>query len=103
MKILQIALPGIGPDQFASDQSDNTQQDPKLVKELLISSYDKNISTRLKTELCNLDVTNYSFNRETSKSKHPDYSLDWELLSTLVSQSRLQRPFYLSNYPRFFK
>ncbi|KAJ8555256.1 hypothetical protein K7X08_012752 [Anisodus acutangulus] len=58
---------GIGPDsKHAIDQGDNNEQEKKSVREALISSYDKNISTRLKTELCNLDTNNYSYTKDVS-------------------------------------
>ncbi|KAI3468516.1 hypothetical protein Pfo_025179 [Paulownia fortunei] len=57
---------GIGPDfQHAADHSDNIQPDTSM-RELLISAYDKNISTRLKTELCTSDVSSYNYTKETS-------------------------------------
>ncbi|KAL0371984.1 UNVERIFIED_CONTAM: ABC transporter G family member 14 [Sesamum calycinum] len=53
---------GIGPDfQHATDQSDSPQQDTTSVREFLISAYDKNISTRLKIELCSSDVGSYNY------------------------------------------
>lgn len=61
---------GIGPDfQQTIDHGDCTKQDPTSVRELLISAYDKNISTRLKTELFSSDVSSYNNTKETSISK----------------------------------
>ncbi|KAG8375225.1 hypothetical protein BUALT_Bualt10G0078200 [Buddleja alternifolia] len=58
---------GIAPDiQHASDHGENAQQDPVSIREFLISAYDKNISTRLKTELCSSDVSSYNYTKETS-------------------------------------
>ncbi|XP_059275486.1 ABC transporter G family member 14 [Lycium ferocissimum] len=58
---------GIGPDsKHAIEQGENTEQEKKSVREALISAYDKNISTRLKTELCSLDTNNYSYTKDVS-------------------------------------
>lgn len=63
---------GIGPDsKHAIEQGDNTEQEKKSVREALISAYDKNISTRLKTELCSSDTNNYSNEKDVSTSKIP--------------------------------
>lgn len=63
---------GIGPDsKHAIEQGDNTEQEKKSVREALISAYDKNISTRLKTELCSSDTNNYSYTKDVSTSKIP--------------------------------
>lgn len=68
---LFLCIPGIGPDSphATTDHSDNSQKDPISVREILISAYDKNISTRLKTELCSSDVSGYNYTKETSISK----------------------------------
>ncbi|KAF3675199.1 ABC transporter G family member 14 [Capsicum annuum] len=58
---------GIGPDsKHAIEQGDNTEHEKKTVREALISAYDKNISTRLKSELCNSDTNNYSYTKDVS-------------------------------------
>ncbi|KAG6782141.1 hypothetical protein POTOM_011531 [Populus tomentosa] len=58
---------GIGPDsKNATDQGENMEQEQKLVKEALISAYEKNISTRLKAELCNSDPNNYKYTKDAS-------------------------------------
>ncbi|KAL6001764.1 ABC transporter G member 14 [Asimina triloba] len=62
---------GIAPTSVqAADQEFNggMEEEQKAVREALISAYDKNIATRLKAELCLLDV-NYSFVREASTSE----------------------------------
>ncbi|XP_059642806.1 ABC transporter G family member 14 [Cornus florida] len=72
---------GIGPDsKHVSEQGDNTEQEQKSVKEALISAYDKNISTKLKTELCSLDVNNYLYTKDASTrrdSKSEQWSTSW--------------------------
>lgn len=58
---------GIGPDsKHAIEQGDNTEQEKKAVREALISAYDKNISTTLKTELCSSDTNSYSYAKDVS-------------------------------------
>ncbi|KAK4486286.1 hypothetical protein RD792_008956 [Penstemon davidsonii] len=71
---------GIGPEQHATDYSDNTQQDPTTVREFLISSYDRNISTRLEAELYSLEVSSYNYTKETSTrndAKLDKWSTTW--------------------------
>ncbi|XP_055819828.1 ABC transporter G family member 14-like [Solanum dulcamara] len=58
---------GIGPDtKNAIEQGDSTEQEKKLVREAIISAYEKNISTRLKAEVCSLDNSNYSCTKDVS-------------------------------------
>lgn len=65
-----MGLPGIGPDtKNANEQGDSIEQEKKLVREALISAYEKNISTRLKTEVCSSDNSNYSCTKDVSTSK----------------------------------
>ncbi|GER56220.1 ABC transporter family protein [Striga asiatica] len=57
---------GIGPDyEHGTDHNENVQ-DVTSVRETLISAYDKNISTRLKNELCSSDVTGHTQAKETT-------------------------------------
>ncbi|XP_057477937.1 ABC transporter G family member 14-like [Actinidia eriantha] len=56
---------GIGPDKTI-EQGDNTEQERKLVRDVLISAYDKNISTILKAELSSLEVNNYNYAKDAS-------------------------------------
>ncbi|MED6182400.1 ABC transporter G member 14, partial [Stylosanthes scabra] len=52
---------GIPPDsKHASEQSEGLEQARKQVREALISGYEKNIATKLKAELCSVEVNNYS-------------------------------------------
>lgn len=51
------------------EQSENMEQEQKLVREALISAYEKNISTRLKAELCSVDVNNYNYTKDGCASK----------------------------------
>ncbi|GMQ03869.1 hypothetical protein CsSME_00049503 [Camellia sinensis var. sinensis] len=66
---------GIGTDyKHTIEQGDNTDQERKSVRDALISAYDKNISTRLKAELCSLEVNNYNLTKDASTSKFPPFS-----------------------------
>lgn len=61
---------GIGPDaKHAIDHGETAEKEQKLVREALISAYDKNIATRLKAELCSLDINNYGYSKDSSTSK----------------------------------
>ncbi|KAJ9134898.1 hypothetical protein P3X46_032141 [Hevea brasiliensis] len=58
---------GIAPDsKHVTEQGENMEQEQKLIKEALLSGYERNISTRLKAELCNLDVNSYSYTKDAS-------------------------------------
>lgn len=63
-------MTGITPDAMHEyEQGENTEQDKKLVRQQLITSYETNISTSLKAELCGLDVSNHNNAKEASTSK----------------------------------
>lgn len=51
------------------EQGDKTEEESQRAKDALISAYDKNISTRLRAELCSLDVNNTTCTQDTSTSK----------------------------------
>lgn len=65
-------LAGIAPDaaHASGDQGNcmvgRAEQEKKSVKESLVSAYDINIATRLKAEMCSVDVSVNNFGRETS-------------------------------------
>lgn len=46
-----------------------------MVREALISAYEKNIATKLKDELCSLEVNNYEVIRNGSTSKCSNLSV----------------------------
>lgn len=69
MQLWKPKIAGTGPDsKNATDQGDNMEQKQKLVKEALISAYEKNISTRLRAELRNWDVNSYNYTKDASAS-----------------------------------
>lgn len=56
---------GIVPDsKHVTEQRENMEQEQKLVKEALLSGYEKNISTRLKAELRSLDANSYNYTKD---------------------------------------
>lgn len=62
---------GIAPDsKHGTEQGENMEQERKLVKEALLSGYEKNISTRLKAELCSLDINSYNYTKDASTSMY---------------------------------
>ncbi|XP_047339230.1 ABC transporter G family member 14-like [Impatiens glandulifera] len=63
---------GIEPSdsKIAIDLGDSSEQEKKAVQDVLISSYDKNISTILKVELCSSDVNNFTYGKDaTTRNK----------------------------------
>ncbi|XP_057799017.1 ABC transporter G family member 14 [Salvia miltiorrhiza] len=98
---------GIGPDfQHAAEHSNCTQQDPTSVRELLISAYDKNISTRLKTELFSSDVSSYNNTKETSirNVKSQKWCTTWwHQFKILLLRGLRERRFEAFNKLRIFQ
>lgn len=93
--------PGIGPDlQHSNEQSDNIQADPTYVKELLISSYDKNISTRLKTELFSSDVSSYNYAKDSPEKWCNSW---WHQFKILLLRGLRERRFEAFNRLRIFQ
>lgn len=77
---------GIAPDsKHATEQKENMEQEQKMVKEALISAYDKNISARLKAELCSLEANNYNYTKDASASKSPSFPGPLNTISVLKS------------------
>ncbi|KAL2517311.1 ABC transporter G family member 14 [Abeliophyllum distichum] len=99
---------GIGPDfQHVTEYGDKTQQDPKSVREFLISAYDKNISTRLKTELCSSDAISYNYTKETSTRSEmkPEQwcTTWWYQFKVLLLRGLRERRFDAFNRLRIFQ
>lgn len=72
----RLQTSGIRPDSVqVTEQGDATEQEQKSVREILKASYDTNIFTRLRTEICSADVNNYSHTKYDSSSKlvHKNY------------------------------
>ncbi|KAL2544370.1 ABC transporter G family member 14 [Forsythia ovata] len=99
---------GIGPDfQHVTEYGDKTQQDPKSVREFLISAYDKNISTRIKTELCSSDAISYNYTKETSTRSEmkPEQwcTTWWYQFKVLLLRGLRERRFDAFNRLRIFQ
>ncbi|XP_073313781.1 ABC transporter G family member 14-like [Primulina huaijiensis] len=99
---------GIGPDfQHSTNHSDNSQQDPASVREFLISAYDKNISTRLKTELYSSDVIIYNYNEENSTRDDLKFekwcTTWWHQFHVLLLRGLRERRFEAFNRLRTFQ
>ncbi|KAI3453904.1 hypothetical protein Pfo_010567 [Paulownia fortunei] len=98
---------GIGPDfQHATDHSDNPQQDPISVREFLISAYDKNISTRLKIELCSSDVSSYNYKEAPTRNdvKSEKWCTTWwHQFKILLLRGLRERRFEAFNRLRIFQ
>ncbi|KAL3645804.1 ABC transporter G member 14 [Castilleja foliolosa] len=98
---------GIGPDfEHATDQSANTQQDPKALSEFLISSYELNIAEGLKTELRSLDGSNDNFNEATTKNnaKSGKWCTSWwHQFKILLLRGLRERRFEAFNKLRIFQ
>ncbi|XP_065616155.1 ABC transporter G family member 14 isoform X2 [Quercus suber] len=97
---------GIAPDsKQATEQGENAEREQKLVKETLISAYDKNISTRLKAELC--DANNCNYARDGSK-RHDMKSEQWctswwHQFKVLLQRGLRERRFEAFNRLRIFQ
>ncbi|GFP81527.1 ABC transporter g family member 14 [Phtheirospermum japonicum] len=96
---------GIGPDfQHGSDHGDNNQQDTLSVRESLISAYNKNISTRLKSELC---ISGHTQTKETTIRK--DVKTQkwctswWHQFKILLMRGLRERRFEAFNRLRIFQ
>ena len=79
---------GIAPDsKHAAEQSESLEQERKLVREALISAYDKTIAIKLKADLCSMEANNYNITRDASASKPSiskpfSLSKNWKILIT---------------------
>lgn len=63
-------MTGIAPDAMQEyEQGEDTEDERKLVRQELVTFYDTNISTRLKADLCSLEITNHDHAKEASTSK----------------------------------
>ncbi|XP_016484357.1 ABC transporter G family member 14-like [Nicotiana tabacum] len=99
---------GIGPDsKHAIEQGDNTEQEKKLVREALISAYEKNISTRLKSELCSSDNSNYSYKKDVSTRngvKSEQWCTNWShQFKVLLLRGLRERRYETFNRLRIFQ
>ncbi|KAI7994599.1 ABC transporter G family member 14 [Camellia lanceoleosa] len=99
---------GIGPvDKHTIEQGDSTEQEQKLVRDVLISAYDKNISPRLKAELCSLDVNNYNYTKDASPRKNVKSeqwcTSWWHQFKVLIMRGLRERRYEAFNKLRIFQ
>ncbi|KMT12308.1 hypothetical protein BVRB_5g102500 [Beta vulgaris subsp. vulgaris] len=101
---------GIGPEsKHAMEQGEAMEQEKKQVRETLISAYENNISTRLKSELCNLETTTYPWKKDTSNiarinTKGEQWCTSWwHQFKVLVQRGMKERRFEAFNRLRIFQ
>ncbi|PSR91728.1 ABC transporter G family member 14 like [Actinidia chinensis var. chinensis] len=99
---------GIGPDDKNTfEQGENTEQERMLVRDVLISAYDKNISTRLRAELCSLDINNYNYTKDatTRNNVKPDQWCTswWYQFKVLLLRGLRERRYEAFNRLRIFQ
>ncbi|KAH1074840.1 hypothetical protein J1N35_027168 [Gossypium stocksii] len=98
---------GIGPDFIHSvEQVESTEQEQKSVKDALISAYEKNISTRLKAELCNSDVNSGMNAKEPSarNDKSEQWCTSWwHQFKVLLQRGVRERRYEAFNRLRIFQ
>ncbi|KAF3454200.1 hypothetical protein FNV43_RR04647 [Rhamnella rubrinervis] len=99
---------GIAPEsKHATEPKDSTEKEQQAVREALISAYDKNISARLKAELCSLDANNYNYTKDASarydiKSEHWCTSW-WHQFKVLLQRGLRERRYEAFNRLRIFQ
>ncbi|KAF5745077.1 ABC transporter G family member 14 [Tripterygium wilfordii] len=96
---------GISPDsKQGSDQGEISEQEHKLVKKTLISAYEKNISTRLKSELCNVDVNNRKDSSRGIDMKAEQWCTSWQhQIKVLLQRGLRERRYAAFNRLRIFQ
>ncbi|KAK9076051.1 hypothetical protein SSX86_004383 [Deinandra increscens subsp. villosa] len=99
---------GIGPDAIQEcEQGENTERERKLVRQQLITSYDTNISTRLKAEICSLDIANLDHAKEAStrnQVKSEQWCTSWlHQFKVLLLRGVRERRFESFNKLRIFQ
>ncbi|XP_030444461.2 ABC transporter G family member 14 [Syzygium oleosum] len=96
---------GIAPDsKHATEHGDNMEKEKKSVRESLISAYDKNISARLKSELCSVDVINYNnFTKGHEKKTEQWCNSWWHQFKVLLQRGLRERRFESFNRLRIFQ
>ncbi|KAK7360433.1 hypothetical protein VNO77_02426 [Canavalia gladiata] len=99
---------GIAPDsKHATEQSESQENEKKLVREALISSYEKNIAPRLKAELSSLEVNNYNVTKDASARNHmkpEQWSTSWwHQFKVLLQRGLRERRFEAFNRLRIFQ
>ncbi|GLU05219.1 hypothetical protein SLE2022_223310 [Rubroshorea leprosula] len=97
---------GISPDCKNSEQGEETEKEQKSVRETLLSAYEKNISTRLKAELCNSDVNNYNYTKDANSKNYKTEQWCtswWHQFKVLLQRGVRERRFEAFNKLRIFQ
>ncbi|KAF5727626.1 ABC transporter G family member 14-like isoform X1 [Tripterygium wilfordii] len=96
---------GIKPDsKQGSEQGEISEQEYKLVKKTLISAYEKHISTRLKAELCNVDVNNTKDSSRIIDMKAEQWCTSWQhQIKVLLQRGLRERRYEALNRLRIFQ
>ncbi|EEF42546.1 ABC transporter G family member 14 [Ricinus communis] len=99
---------GIAPDsKTTTEQGENTEQEQKLVKETLISAFEKNISTRLKAELCSTDANSYNYTKDglaRTDTKSEQWCTSWwHQFKVLFQRGLRERRYESFNRLRIFQ
>ncbi|KAG9133413.1 hypothetical protein Leryth_013230 [Lithospermum erythrorhizon] len=102
---------GISPDPkntiLTIEQGESTGKEQKTVREVLISSYDKNISTKLKSELCLLDKNSYNHTKDASMKrdvKQEQWCTSWyHQFKVLLLRGLKERRYEAFNKLRIFQ
>ncbi|XP_027345550.1 ABC transporter G family member 14-like [Abrus precatorius] len=98
---------GIAPDsKHATEQSESQETEKKLVREVLISAYDKNIATRLKAELSSLEVNTYNITKDPTRNhmKPEQWCTSWwHQFKVLLQRGLRERRFEAFNRLRIFQ
>lgn len=99
---------GISPDyKQSTEQGENADQDQKLVREALKSAYEKNIATKLKDELSNLDANDCNSTKNASAKngrKAEQWSTSWwHQFKVLLQRGVRERRYEAFNKLRIFQ
>ncbi|KAK0585536.1 hypothetical protein LWI29_030021 [Acer saccharum] len=99
---------GISPDfKHSTELVENMENEHKSVREALVSAYEKNITTRLKSELYNSDVNNYSYTKDAStrnNRKAEQWCTSWwHQFKVLLQRGVRERRFEAFNKLRIFQ
>ncbi|XP_010540713.1 PREDICTED: ABC transporter G family member 14 [Tarenaya hassleriana] len=92
---------GITPDS----QAENSEQEQKTVKEALVSAYEKNISTKLKAELCNSESHGNDYAKAGGNNFKPEQWCTswWYQFSVLLQRGVRERRYESFNKLRIFQ
>ncbi|KAI4314616.1 hypothetical protein L6164_027504 [Bauhinia variegata] len=99
---------GIAPDsKNAAEQSESLEKERKQVRETLISAYEKSIASKLKTELCSLEMNNYIATKDATARngiKAEQWSTSWwHQFKVLLQRGLRERRYEAFNRLRIFQ